>query len=90
MTTSPRHEDPDTDPGPPPSAIDRLQRRREELLAHSSQVDDLIQELADDADTLRDQEDWDATTAAGAAEWASDRGAVFRALRVSYRRLDFY
>lgn len=82
MTSSPRLEG-DPDPGPPPSAIERLQLRREELETHADAVDDLVHELADDADTLRSQEGWDAVTAAGAAEWASDRGNVFRALRVS-------
>lgn len=60
----------------------RLRDRRAELGAHAGEVSRLIRELEDDVDDLHSQEGWDGPTASGAHDWASDRGMVFRALRV--------
>jgi hypothetical protein len=75
------------DPGPTPpllaAAVRCLKTRRDQLSSHSAEVEGLLTELGDDVGTLGAQEGWEPAVAAGMADWASDRGNVFRALRVS-------
>jgi hypothetical protein len=60
----------------------KLVNRRAELNEHSNEVNVILRDLEEDVDDLRVQEAWDGPTAAGAHDWATDRGMVFRALRV--------
>lgn len=75
------------DPGLTPpllsAAVRKLKTRRDELSAHSVQVDELVRELSDDVSELGVQEGWEPAIRAGMNDWASDRGNAFRALRVS-------
>lgn len=66
-----------------PPAFATAAARRAELGAHAPLVGQLQRELEDDVDDLINEEGWDHATAAGAQDWASDYGMVFRALRVS-------
>ena len=76
------NKDPFEDSNRPPG-YERLASKRAEFTEHWSEVSHLLRELEDDVDDLRVQEGWDGPTAAGAYDWATDRGMVFRALRVS-------
>lgn len=75
------------DPGPTPpllsAAVRKLKARRDELSAHSAEVEQLVHELCDDVSELGAQEGWEPAFAAGMDDWAADRGNAFRALRVS-------
>ncbi|KAL1408701.1 hypothetical protein Q8F55_005514 [Vanrija albida] len=71
-----------------PPAFATAAARRAELGAHAPLVAQLQRELEDDVDDLINEEGWDHATAAGAQDWASDYGMVFRALRRNHYNTD--
>jgi hypothetical protein len=59
-----------------------LERRRDEYAVHLEETLALQAELQEDVDDLIAQEGFDVGVQRGLREWAGDKGAVWRALRV--------
>ncbi|GMK56392.1 hypothetical protein CspeluHIS016_0302320 [Cutaneotrichosporon spelunceum] len=79
-------DDPPSATSTPPTsllgaAVRTIKTRRQQLSSHTPEVEGLLTELTDDVGTLAAQEGWEPALAAGMADWATDRGTVFRALR---------
>lgn len=64
------------------SSPSSLERRRDEYAVNLGQTLALQAELQEDVDDLIAQEWFDVGVQRGLREWAADRGAVWRALRV--------